>query len=94
METFKDIERENKTKPHSKQGLSAEEKLDPREKEKAETLEWLNVSEKSTEVNSILFLDSNPQNPGGNRSDRVKNRIFLIVGYGKETRKRQRRQES
>ncbi|KAI6240167.1 Not1 domain, CCR4-Not complex component [Aphelenchoides fujianensis] len=32
METFKDVERENKTKPHSKQGLSAEEKLDPREK--------------------------------------------------------------
>uniref|UniRef100_F1KUZ1 CCR4-NOT transcription complex subunit 3 n=1 Tax=Ascaris suum TaxID=6253 RepID=F1KUZ1_ASCSU len=41
MEQFKDIERENKTKPHSKQGLSAEEKLDPREKEKADTVEWL-----------------------------------------------------
>ncbi len=41
MEQFKDIERENKTKPHSKQGLSAEEKLDPREKEKSETVEWL-----------------------------------------------------
>ncbi|VDN50410.1 unnamed protein product [Dracunculus medinensis] len=41
MEQFKDIERENKTKPHSKQGLSAEEKLDPREKEKAEAVEWL-----------------------------------------------------
>ena len=43
MEKFKDIERENKTKPHSKQGLSAEEKLDPREKEKADTIEWLQV---------------------------------------------------
>ncbi|KAK5969150.1 CCR4-NOT transcription complex subunit 3 [Trichostrongylus colubriformis] len=41
MEQFKDIERENKTKPHSKQGLSAEEKLDPREKEKVDTIEWL-----------------------------------------------------
>lgn len=41
MEQFKDIERENKTKPHSKQGLCAEEKLDPREKEKSETIEWL-----------------------------------------------------
>lgn len=41
MEQFKDIERENKTKPHSKQGLSAEEKLDPKEKEKADTIEWL-----------------------------------------------------
>jgi CCR4-NOT transcription complex subunit 3 len=43
METFKDVERENKTKPHSKQGLSAEEKMDPKEKERAETLEWVNV---------------------------------------------------
>src|SRR4051812_39874604 len=44
METFKDIERENKTKPHSKQGLSAEDKLDPKEKEKADAIEWFNVS--------------------------------------------------
>ncbi|KAK6027702.1 Not1 domain, CCR4-Not complex component [Ostertagia ostertagi] len=44
MEQFKDIERENKTKPHSKQGLSAEEKLDPREKEKVDTIEWLQFS--------------------------------------------------
>ncbi|KAI6233713.1 Not1 domain, CCR4-Not complex component [Aphelenchoides fujianensis] len=29
------------TKPYGNQGLSAEEKLDPRQKEKAETLEWL-----------------------------------------------------
>lgn len=43
METFKDIERENKTKPHSKQGLSAEEKMDPKEKEKSDAIEWLNV---------------------------------------------------
>lgn len=42
MEIFKDVERENKTKPHSKQGLSAEDKLDPKEKEKCDTIEWLN----------------------------------------------------
>jgi len=41
METFKGIEREFKTKPHSNQGLSTEEKIDPKEKEKADTLEWL-----------------------------------------------------
>ncbi|KAI6220602.1 Not1 domain, CCR4-Not complex component [Aphelenchoides fujianensis] len=29
------------TKPYGNQGLSAEEKLDPRQKERAETLEWL-----------------------------------------------------
>lgn len=43
MEQFKDIERENKTKPHSKQGLIAEDKMDPREKEKMEAIEWLNL---------------------------------------------------
>lgn len=53
MEQFKDIERENKTKPHSKQGLSAEEKLDPREKEKSDTVEWLQVSK------LLLFKTSN-----------------------------------
>lgn len=41
MEQFKDIERENKTKPHSKQGLNAEEKLDPKEKERLELIEFL-----------------------------------------------------
>ncbi|CAJ0942048.1 unnamed protein product, partial [Mesorhabditis belari] len=41
MEQFKDIERENKTKPHSKVGLCAEEKVDPKEREKGETTEWL-----------------------------------------------------
>ncbi|EFP02330.1 CRE-NTL-3 protein [Caenorhabditis remanei] len=41
MEQFKDVERENKTKPHSKLGLSAEEKMDPKEKEKAETMDWI-----------------------------------------------------
>ncbi|CAO4369676.1 unnamed protein product [Caenorhabditis nigoni] len=41
MEQFKDVERENKTKPHSKLGLSAEEKLDPKEKEKSDTMDWI-----------------------------------------------------
>jgi CCR4-NOT transcription complex subunit 3 len=43
MEQFKDIERENKTKPHSKQGLMTEDKMDPKEKEKSDTVEWLSV---------------------------------------------------
>ncbi|KAE9420214.1 hypothetical protein Angca_005645 [Angiostrongylus cantonensis] len=67
MEQFKDIERENKTKPHSKQGLSAEEKLDPREKEKADTIEWLQsqIRELSDEadrtesqIESMLSVDA------------------------------------
>jgi CCR4-NOT transcription complex subunit 3 len=42
MERFKDIERETKTKAFSKEGLSSGTKLDPAEKERYETTEWLN----------------------------------------------------
>lgn len=41
MEKFKVIEREMKTKAFSKEGLSQSAKLDPKEKEKLETSEWL-----------------------------------------------------
>lgn len=43
MEIFKDIEREQKTKPHSKIGLSIEEKVDPKEKEKEDVINYLKV---------------------------------------------------
>ncbi|CAM0142711.1 general negative regulator of transcription subunit 5 [Umbelopsis sp. WA50703] len=41
MERFKVIEREMKTKAFSKEGLSQSAKLDPKEKEKLETSEWV-----------------------------------------------------
>ncbi|KAH7344546.1 Not1 N-terminal domain, CCR4-Not complex component-domain-containing protein [Rhizoctonia solani] len=41
MEKFKACEKEMKTKAFSKDGLNAAQKLDPREKEKAETTTWL-----------------------------------------------------
>ncbi|KDN37779.1 hypothetical protein RSAG8_09934, partial [Rhizoctonia solani AG-8 WAC10335] len=41
MEKFKACEKEMKTKAFSKDGLNAAQKLDPREKEKAETSTWL-----------------------------------------------------
>lgn len=43
MEQFKVVERETKTKAFSKQGLGAEQKMDPREKEKEDTINWLQV---------------------------------------------------
>lgn len=43
MEQFKVVERETKTKAYSKQGLGAEQKLDPKEKEKEDTIGWLQV---------------------------------------------------
>lgn len=42
MERFKIIERETKTKAFSKEGLAAAAKVDPRQKERNETREWLN----------------------------------------------------
>ena len=42
MERFKVVERETKTKAYSKEGLIVGAKLDPAEKERAETSDWLN----------------------------------------------------
>lgn len=41
MEQFKAVEKEMKTKAYSKEGLSAASRLDPREKQKVETCEFL-----------------------------------------------------
>ncbi|PYH49014.1 CCR4-NOT transcription complex, subunit 3 [Aspergillus saccharolyticus JOP 1030-1] len=41
MEQFKAVEKEMKTKAYSKEGLSAASRLDPKEKEKVETCEFL-----------------------------------------------------
>ncbi|ODV96359.1 hypothetical protein PACTADRAFT_33532 [Pachysolen tannophilus NRRL Y-2460] len=41
MEKFKDVEKEMKTKAFSKQGLNMQQKLDPREKEKLETANFV-----------------------------------------------------
>ncbi|KAL2218398.1 Not1 N-terminal domain, CCR4-Not complex component-domain-containing protein [Thermoascus aurantiacus ATCC 26904] len=43
MEQFKAVEKEMKTKAYSKEGLSAASRLDPKEKEKAETCEFLST---------------------------------------------------
>ena len=42
MERFKVVERETKTKAFSKEGLTLSAKLDPAEKERCETTQWLN----------------------------------------------------
>uniref|UniRef100_A0A7E4ZXB4 Not3 domain-containing protein n=1 Tax=Panagrellus redivivus TaxID=6233 RepID=A0A7E4ZXB4_PANRE len=69
MEQFKDIERENKTKPHSKQGLSAEEKLDPREKEKSDAIDWLRSKIRSIQddVDRTEMRIESAQSAGGNK---------------------------
>lgn len=41
MERFKVVERETKTKAYSKEGLGAAQKLDPAQKERDETQQWL-----------------------------------------------------
>ena len=43
MERFKVIERETKTKAYSKEGLGAATKVDPKEKEKEDIINWLAV---------------------------------------------------
>ena len=44
MERFKAIEKEMKTKAYSKEGLLQKEKMDPKEKEKLDTCEWITTT--------------------------------------------------
>ncbi|KAI9818659.1 MAG: general negative regulator of transcription subunit 5 [Phylliscum demangeonii] len=55
MEKFKAVEKEMKTKAYSKEGLSAAAKLDPKEKEKLETCQFLSnmVEELERQVETI-----------------------------------------
>lgn len=52
MERFKTVEREMKTKAFSKEGLLQREKMDPKEKEKADTVDWISntVDELSRQI--------------------------------------------
>ncbi|KAI8997785.1 Not1 N-terminal domain, CCR4-Not complex component-domain-containing protein [Pilobolus umbonatus] len=44
MERFKNVEREMKTKAFSKEGLLQREKMDPKEKEKADASDWISTT--------------------------------------------------
>lgn len=44
MERFKVVERETKTKAYSKEGLGLAQKVDPAQREKEETGQWLTVT--------------------------------------------------
>lgn len=52
MERFKNVEREMKTKAFSKEGLLQREKMDPKEKEKADACDWISntVDELSQQI--------------------------------------------
>lgn len=55
MEQFKICEKETKTKAYSKEGLAREEKLDPREQEKVNKVEWCQLCiDRLTELNDTL----------------------------------------
>jgi CCR4-NOT transcription complex subunit 3 len=57
MERFKAIEKEMKTKAFSKEGLLLREKMDPKEKEKADACDWLSstVDELSRQIETEEF---------------------------------------
>lgn len=44
MERFKVIERETKQKPYSKDALGSSYKFDPLQKERDETIQWIQVN--------------------------------------------------
>lgn len=57
MERFKQIEKEMKTKAYSREGLMQKERLDPKDKEKAEACEFVTnaVDELSRQIETVEF---------------------------------------
>ncbi|XP_076309033.1 CCR4-NOT transcription complex subunit 3-like [Tachypleus tridentatus] len=55
MERFKVVERETKTKAYSKEGLGGAQKVDPAQKEKDETTNWLSTSIESLNIQVDQF---------------------------------------
>ncbi|XP_003376851.1 CCR4-NOT transcription complex subunit 3 [Trichinella spiralis] len=84
MEQFKIVERETKTKAYSKQGLGAEQKIDPKEKEKEEIIGWLQDSIGTLNQQSDVFEGEmeqiNAMFGKKRKPDRDKNmHVFLVL---------------
>lgn len=62
MERFKVVERETKTKAYSKEGLGLAQKVDPAQREKEETGQWLTVRQ-STNLSFMLLGEKNMTTP-------------------------------
>lgn len=56
MERFKVVERETKTKAYSKEGLGAAQKLDPAQREREETQNWLVSSIDALNIQVITII--------------------------------------
>lgn len=56
MERFKVVERETKTKAYSKEGLGLAQKVDPAQREKEETGQWLTVKYRQFLTPLLLLL--------------------------------------
>lgn len=55
MERFKVVERETKTKAYSKEGLGLAQKVDPAQREKEETGQWLTVIHPLLSIPVVYF---------------------------------------
>lgn len=55
MERFKVVERETKTKAYSKEGLGLAQKVDPAQREKEETGQWLTVIHPLLSIHVVRF---------------------------------------
>ncbi|KAI1704625.1 NOT2 / NOT3 / NOT5 family domain-containing protein [Ditylenchus destructor] len=77
MELFKEIERRNKTKPYSKQGLTIEDVPDPEEKEKSDMIKWLK--------HQIRALND--------EIDRTESKIEVLTNTADNTSRKQQKRE-
>ncbi|KAI8387540.1 Not1 N-terminal domain, CCR4-Not complex component-domain-containing protein [Blakeslea trispora] len=72
MERFKQVEKEMKTKAYSKEGLLQRERLDPKEKEKADCCDFLTnaVDELSRQMETVEFEMEQLEGAGSKRGNR------------------------
>ncbi|KAI8341455.1 Not1 N-terminal domain, CCR4-Not complex component-domain-containing protein [Chlamydoabsidia padenii] len=80
MERFKAIEKEMKTKAFSKEGLLQREKMDPKEKEKADACDWLSttVDELSRQIEMAEFELETLQGSKKGKKDQQHRRVTEI----------------
>jgi CCR4-NOT transcription complex subunit 3 len=69
MERFKQVEKEMKTKAYSKEGLMQKERLDPKDKEKADACEFITnaVDELSRQIETVEFEIEQLEGTGSKR---------------------------
>ncbi|RCH92062.1 proteinral negative regulator of transcription subunit 5, partial [Rhizopus stolonifer] len=90
MERFKQIEKEMKTKAYSREGLMQKEKLDPKDKEKADAAEFVTnaVDELSRQIETVEFEIEQLEGSGAKRGKKAAERLHRLEDMNRTNERR------